>query len=256
MFFGGKKFGSDYLSKLTPQPKWWRQVLNYASLLLGSTLAKTKVWGKWNLPQKGPYVIASNHFSYYDPPFFTYAVQKPINFIAASDQEVDWWFVWAPIIYGWIPVDREKLAPSTIKRALTVLKNKEILGIFPDGGAQTTFLGEPKNGAVYLSTLGNAPIVPIAIYGAETAWEDIFKGIRPRVYVNIGKPFGPHDIKGTKVEKSRVLKKIGFDMMCRIAALLPNNRQGRYRGEKIIKKYQKENGFYPTKHLYFKDPEE
>ena len=54
-------------------------------------------------------------------PFFTYAIQKPINFIAASDQEVDWWFMWAPIIYGWIPVDRERVAPSTIKLAIQAL---------------------------------------------------------------------------------------------------------------------------------------
>ena len=63
-------------------------------------------------------------FSNYDPPFFTYGIQKPVNFIAASDQEVEWWLIWAPFLYGWIPVDRKKLAPSTIKRALGVLKKK------------------------------------------------------------------------------------------------------------------------------------
>ena len=197
-----KKFGPEILSTLSPKPKWWRYCLTYVAMFLGSSLAKTKVWGKWNLPKNGPYVIASNHFSYYDPLFFSYGIQKPINFIAASDQEVEWWFIWAPFIYGWIPVDREKLAPSTIKKAIQVLKKKEILGIFPDGGIENVFLGDAKNGTVYLSTLGKAPIVPMAIYGAETAWEDLFKGVRSRIQVNIGKPFGPHIKSGNKNEKN------------------------------------------------------
>ena len=230
-------------------------MLTYVSLLLGSTLAKTRVWGRWNLPRTGPFVVASNHFSYYDPPFFTYAVQKPINFIAASDQEVDWKFIWAPVLYGWIPVDREKLAPSTIKKALKVLENKEILGIFPEGGAQDSFLTKAKNGTVYLSTIGKAPIVPMAIYGAETVLEDIAKGLRPRVFVNIGKPCGPFEIKGSKTEKSKMLENIGVDVMCRIAALLPENRQGIYRNNSKVKKYQKKNGYTPLNQRYYKTKE-
>tara|TARA_B100000073_G_scaffold209003_1_gene173360 strand:- start:190 stop:951 length:762 start_codon:yes stop_codon:yes gene_type:complete len=247
-----KKYGSETLSKLTPQPKWWRYLLTYVSMFLGSTISKTKVWGKWNLPKDGPYVIACNHFSIIDPPFFTYAVQKPINFIAASDQEVDWWFMWAPFIYGWIPVDREKLNPSTIKKALKVLKNKEILGIFPDGGAENDFLGKAKNGAVYISNLAKVPIVPMAIYGAETAWEGLSKGLRPRVFVNIGKPFGPYKMIGSKKEKQKKLQEVGNDMMCRIAALLPVNRQKDYKGKKLVKKYQALNNFIPKDHLYYK----
>ena len=247
-----KKYGPETLSRLSPQPKWRRYLLTYASMFLGSTVAKTKVWGKWNLPKKGPYFIASNHFSVIDPSFFTYAVQKPINFIAASDQEVDWWFMWSPCIYGWIPVDRERLNPSTIKKALSVLNNQEILGIFPDGATENDFLGKAKNGAVYLSTLAKAPIVPMAIYGAETAWEGLFRGIRPSVFVNIGKPFGPHKISGSKIEKQKKLQDIGLDMMCRIAALLPKNRQKTYKGDMRVEKYQKINNFIPKDHLYYK----
>ncbi len=240
-----KSFGPEYLSQLSPRPQWWRYLLTYVSLFLGSVLSKTKIKGKWHVPLKGPFVVASNHFSNYDPSFFTYAIQKPINFIAASDQEVDWWLIWAPFLYGWIPVDRKKLAPSTIKKALSVLKSNQILGIFPDGGVNNTILGTPKNGTVYLSTLGKAPIVPISIYGAETALEDIFKGVRPRVYINIGKPFGPFTITGSKEGKNKMLTEIGKDMMIRIAALLPRNKQGPYIGNSKIKRYQKENGFIP-----------
>mgnify|MGYP001176109376 FL=1 len=243
--------GPRFLRTLRPRPLWWRHVLGYASLFLGSTISRITVKGKWHLPKSGPFIVASNHFSYYDPPFFTYAIQKPINFIAASDQEIDWWFMWAPIIYGWIPVDREKINPSTIKLAVEVLKKGQILGIFPDGGGLEDVLGKAKNGAVYLSTLADAPIVPMAIYGAETAWEDLFKGLRPRVWINIGKPFGPYKIKGNKSEKNEMLKKIGHQLMCRISSLLPENRRGKYFNEPSVKTYERENKIFPVEHKFY-----
>ena len=240
-----KVAGPDFLKTLSPQPKWWRYFLSYASFLLCSATAKMKVTGKWNLPKKGPYVIASNHFSYFDPLYFTYGAQKPLNFIAASDQEVKWYFLWAPIIYGLIPVDRQALAPSSIKKAIQVLRQKEILSIFPEGMQTSRALQKPKNGAIFLSTVGKAPIVPMAIYGAETAWEDLFRGVRPRVRINIGKPFGPFDVKRTKQEKTKMLEDAGHQLMCRIAALLPTIYHGVFLGDPTIDTYKLENGLSP-----------
>ena len=248
-----KTFGPEFLSSLSPRPHTIRYLLTYAALFIGASLARVKVRGKHHLPRSGPYIIASNHFSDQDPLFFSYGIQKPINFIAASDQEVEWWFIWAPIIYGWIPVDRKNLSPSTIKKSLEVLKQGGVLGIFPDGGVSYNLLSRPKNGAVYLSTIGKAPIVPIGIYGAERAWEGIFKGIRPSVCINIGKPFGPYRLSGNKEIKNKQLNAIGDEMMCRIAALLPKNRQGTFSKHQNIKKYQNQNGIEPKAQPFFRE---
>ena len=86
----------------------------------------------------------------------------------------------------------------------------------------------------------------MAIYGAENAIENVLRGVRPRVTVNIGKPFGPFEIKGSKDKKDKALQKIGNDMMIRIASLLPESRQGPYFKNEKIKKYQSENGFIPN----------
>jgi len=224
---------------------------------MGSTLSRITTKGRHHLPKSGPYVVACNHFSDYDPLFFSYAIQKPINFIAASDQELDWIFAWAPFIYGWIPVNRKSLSPSTIKRSLSILKKNEILGIFPDGGVSYNLLSKPKKGAVFLSTLGNAPIVPMSIYGAERAWKGALKGVRSRICINIGKPFGPYDITGSKIQKEDQINKVGEKMMRRIAALLPKNRRGHGYDEEKIGRLQKENGFIPDHHVFFKElPEE
>ena len=127
-----------------------------------------------------------------------------------------------------------------------MLKNGEILGIFPEGTTTSPVLKKPKNGAVFLSTVEKVPIVPISIYGAETIWQDIFKGIRPKVYINIGKPFGPFDIKGSKSEKLIKTETVGSEMAARIASLLPQSKRGEYKNDIRIKKYQRENKIIPV----------
>mgnify|MGYP001307213905 FL=1 len=237
--------GPEYLKTFSPRPQWIRKKLGYAALLMGSTIAKIKVMGRWHLPKNGPYIVAANHFSYVDPPFFKYAIRQPINFLGASDQTIDWYFMWAPLLYGFIPIDRNNLAPSTIKKAKKALKNGEILGIFPEGTSTSSTLRKAKNGAIFLSTVEKAPIVPMSIYGAKTAWKDLLRGVRPTVKINIGKPFGPFDISGSREEKTKQIEEVGHELICRIAALLPENRHGVCSGDPSIKKFQKENSFLP-----------
>ena len=237
--------GPETLKSFTPRPSWIRKKLGYPALFIGSTIAKITVRGRWHLPKKGPFIVAANHFSYIDPPFFKYAIRKPINFLGASDQNIDWYFMWAPILYGFIPIDRTNLAPSTIKKAKKALKKGEILGIFPEGTSTSDSLRKAKNGAVFLSTVEKAQIVPMAIYGAETAWGDLFRGIRPRVNINIGKPFGPFEIKGNRENKSNQITKIGEELICRIGALLPDEKHGVCAGDKRISEFRKINNFSP-----------
>ena len=240
--------GPEHLKTFSPRPQWLRKKLGYPALFIGSLLAKIKVKGRWHLPKEGPYIIAANHFSYIDPTFFKYPIRKPINFLAASDQTINWYFMWAPLLYGFIPIDRTNLAPSTIKKAKKILKNGEILGIFPEGSSTSDSLRKAKNGAVFLSTVEKAPIVPMAIYGAETAWEDLFRGVRPRVTINIGKPFGPFDVKGTKNERISKIETIGEELISRIGALLPEDKRGVCFGDTRLLDFQKENGFFPQAH--------
>ena len=71
--------------------------------------------------------------------------------------------------------------------------------------------------------------------------DDLLKGVRSRITVNIGKPFGPLELKGTKEEKILKLESYSKELMCRIAALLPNDRHGEYSNDKSIVRYREEN---------------
>ncbi|GIS73305.1 MAG: hypothetical protein CM1200mP10_28820 [Candidatus Neomarinimicrobiota bacterium] len=116
-------------------PYWYRYLMTYVNLFLGNILVKTLFVDDNTYPKgKGPfYIIAINHFHIFDPALVAYSIRKPISFLAASDQEIEWYVILAGKLYGFIPTNRTRLAPSTIKKAVQVLTKGDILGIFPEG---------------------------------------------------------------------------------------------------------------------------
>ena len=211
-------------------------------MFLCSLGARVKILGRHHIPDKKPYIVVINHFSYIDPVFVIHALQKPITFLAASDQVIETQFIWVPVIYGFIPTDRSNLAPSTIKNSIRALKNGEILGIFPEGTSLSNVLRPAKNGAAFLSASGKTRLLPVGITGLENAWVMMFRGLRPSVNIRIGKPFGPFALSKSKNVKERDLNEIGAEIMCRIAALLPEDMHGSFKNNKTINGYQKKNG--------------
>ena len=227
---------------IRPRPYWIQYLSTYIIFLLGFFVGKIKVRGRWNIPKEGPLVLASNHFGYFDPFLLVHGIRKPIDFIMQKELGIEPHFLFAPMIYGAILIDRNKVGPSTVKESLKSIKNGKILGIFPEGGITSPVLTNAKPGAIYLAAMSKATILPVSVRGASKAWENIFRGVRSRIYINIGKPFGPFNIKGTKDEKTKILDKNSKELMCRIAALLPEEKQGEFLGDPSISEYHNENG--------------
>tara|TARA_Y100001970_G_C14228247_1_gene856992 strand:- start:1110 stop:1832 length:723 start_codon:yes stop_codon:yes gene_type:complete len=227
---------------IRPRPYWVQYISTYIVFLLCLFFGKIKVRGRRNIPKEGPTVLASNHFGYFDPFLLVYGIRKPIDFIMQKELGIEPHFLFAPMIYGAIMIDRNKVGPSTVKESLKSIKKGKILGIFPEGGITSPVLSKAKPGAVYLAGISKATILPVSIRGASNAWENIFRGVRSRIYINIGKPFGPFDISGTKDKKTEKLEQSSKELMCRIAALLPSDRHGDFSGDPSISIYQNENG--------------
>ena len=227
---------------IRPRPYWIQYLSTYIIFLLGFFVGKIKVKGRWNIPKEGPLVLASNHFGYFDPFLLVHGIRKPIDFIMQKELGIEPYFLFAPMIYGAIMIDRNKVGPSTVKESLKSIKNGKMLGIFPEGGITSPVLTKAKPGAIYLAAMSKATILPVSVRGASKAWENIFRGVRSRVYINIGKPFGPFDIQGNKSEKTKKLENYSKELMCRTAALLPEEKQGEFLGDPSISEYQNENG--------------
>ena len=228
---------------IKPRPYWIQYFSTYIVFFLSLFIGKIKVNGRQNIPKEGSFVLASNHFGYFDPFVLVHAIRKPIDFIMQKELGIEPRFLFAPMIYGAILIDRNKVGPSTIKNSLKSIKNGKILGIFPEGGITSTVLTNAKPGAVFIASKANTKILPVSICGGEYAWDNMLKGNSSIITINIGKPFGPIQIKGSKEEKVQKLESYSRELMCRIASLLPDNKHGDYTDDKTIVEYRKENGF-------------
>ncbi len=226
------------LNKYSVRPKAVRYVLGYFILFLGSILAKIQIKGSENIPKKGPFILVCNHFNRLDPPFVIFAIKRPINFLMASDLKIEAQIMWAPWLYGFIPTNRQKIAPTTIKKSLAAIKKGEIVGIFPEGGAKEQYIRPAKNGAAYLAMTTGAPILPMSLIGMDNIWTNWFKGIRPKLQINIGRLFLPRSLPKGRKDRNKAIKITGEEIMCRIAALLPEEYHGVYISDKRINNFR------------------
>ena len=222
-------FAKQDLKKFSVRPKCVRYLLGYLVLFLGSILAKITIKGIKNIPKNGPFIVACNHFNRLDPPFLVYAIKKPINFLMASDQTVEAQIMWAPWLYGFIPTDRQNIAPSTIKRSIKALKAGEIVGVFPEGSATEQYLRPAKNGAAYLAMTAEVPILPVGLIGMDNIWNNWFRAIRPKLKINIGKSFTLGTLPKGREKRIKELKITGDKIMFRIAELVPSGYRGEFR---------------------------
>ncbi len=86
-----------------------------------------------NIPNEGNAIIAGNHIHLYDQCNVIISTKRPIFYMAKKeyfdDSKTKWFFEGV----GCIPVDRSKKDTEAVESAINVLKNKDLLGIFPEG---------------------------------------------------------------------------------------------------------------------------
>jgi 1-acyl-sn-glycerol-3-phosphate acyltransferase len=146
--------------------------------------------GLENLPRSGPAIVVANHASYADPVILGSAFPRPVHFIVLQsmfDLLVLRWFYWG---MGTIPVGLEGQDSSGIKRALRVLSQGRVLGIFPEGTRSADGrIGEPRPGVAMIAALSHAPVIPAYLSGAHTVLPVGGRFPRPgRVHVRFGPP--------------------------------------------------------------------
>lgn len=149
-----------------------------------------EVNGLENLPNK-PYILAGNHKNIFDVVFLITNIPDEIHFMAKK--ELFDLIILKDIFskMGAFPVDRGSADISAIKQSLRILKNNEVLGIFPEGTRNKTdnIILPFKEGVTSIASKTNSLIVPFGIGGE-------FK--RSKIKINIGKPI---NIKKIQKEK-------------------------------------------------------
>ena len=127
---------------------------------------RPEILGIENLPSHGPYILAGNHKSLLDIELVAIATKQDIRFIAKEElfQKALPRFLLTKM--GAIPIRRNQVDLSAIKKALEILKQEQVLGIFPEGTRHKgPGIGTFKSGAAMLSVKSKAPIIPFGISG-------------------------------------------------------------------------------------------
>lgn len=140
--------------------------------------------GLENLPEKGGYILSFNHRSLLDAPMAFSAIPMYWHFIAKEEFYNSAFFRWLLPRLGVVGVNRENIDLSTIRRVVGLLKNGEVLGIFPEGtrnrDASDESMLKVKHGAAMFAVRGNACVLPVYIYRRPKFFR--------RSYLYIGKP--------------------------------------------------------------------
>jgi 1-acyl-sn-glycerol-3-phosphate acyltransferase len=164
---------------------------------LGYTISKVvaklgfrlRTYGRENLIEDGPAILASNHASYLDPPLVGVSCRKDVYFLARKSL-----FerpVVGPILaqLNTVPVDRDRGDVGAIRAMIKLLKSGNRVLVFPEGTRSKDGNLQPARAGVGLLIAKSlAPVVPVRVFGSHAAFPRS-GGIRfVPITVVIGKP--------------------------------------------------------------------
>jgi 1-acyl-sn-glycerol-3-phosphate acyltransferase len=164
---------------------------------LGYTISKVvaklgfrlRTYGRENLIEDGPAILASNHASYLDPPLVGVSCRKDVYFLARKSL-----FerpVIGPILaqLNTVPVDRDRGDVGAIRAMIKLLKSGNRVLVFPEGTRSKDGNLQPARAGVGLLIAKSlAPVVPVRVFGSHAALPRS-GGIRfVPITVVIGKP--------------------------------------------------------------------
>jgi 1-acyl-sn-glycerol-3-phosphate acyltransferase len=165
---------------------------------------RLKITGRENIPESGGAIYCANHIQALDPlPMFCISKRK-VHILAKAELYKRWIFRKILLGMNTIPVNRGKSDVKAVRECLKVLKDGEILGIFPEGTrVKEGETKEPEAGIALFAVKQKVPVVPIYIEGKYR--------FRNTVKLTIGKPFELKEYYGKKhseEEYQEISKKI------------------------------------------------
>ncbi|HHY03969.1 MAG TPA: 1-acyl-sn-glycerol-3-phosphate acyltransferase [Thermoanaerobacterales bacterium] len=171
-----------------------------------------KVSGTSDFPDHGPVIVYSNHKSMWDPVIIGCTLKRPVFFMAKQE------LFDIPLIGFFLrsinafPVKRNTADRKAIRKAIKLLSEGKVLGIFPEGTrSKSGDLLEPEPGLALIALKNRqTKLVPVAIKGNYKFFTDI--------EVIFGKP-KMLDIKAERYT-SQILKDISAQLFEEVHILM------------------------------------
>jgi len=207
-----------------------KYILRWLIRVVFNLIARVDLKGYEYLPNEGSFVIATNHLGIIDAPFAFYALDRWDMFVMIAEKwEKVTLFRWLGRYFNFIFIDRFNPDIKTLRKVINLMEENNILVIAPEGTrSRVGSLIEAKPGVSYLATKLNRPILPVALTGTED--EALFGNLkrfrRAQITITAGPAFTLPPLP--RENRDEALKRDTDEIMCRIAAILPEKYRGFY----------------------------
>lgn len=209
---------------------WFYYVGRFIARVLLFLFIRWRVVGRENVPARGTVLIVANHVNLADPPILSVSVGLKTVFMAKEELFDHWFTRYFVGNFGAFPVHRSRLDRKVFEQAAYWLGRQVSVVMFPEGTRSKNKQLQPAfPGSALIAARSCAPVLPVGIIGTEQVKGKFWWLRRPRITVNIGKPFYPRTGGGRLTKKERSL--ITHSIMEHIAELLPREYRGDYAKE-------------------------
>ena len=133
---------------------------------LAAAALPRRIAGAEHVPASGPVILVANHDSMFDPWLLALVTPRPVRYMAKSE-------LWryrpvARVIesFGAFPVERgDGRRDGDLGRRVQLLRDGEVLGMFPQGTSKRRPSRPYHRGAARLALATGAPVVPVGMIG-------------------------------------------------------------------------------------------
>jgi 1-acyl-sn-glycerol-3-phosphate acyltransferase len=144
----------------------------FAAKCLFACVIRIRVLHREKGNRVGPFILAANHISHFDPPIMATILRRKVDWMAMAE------FFPYPVLghilraINCFPADRHRADRATIRTALDRLKRGRIVGMFPEGGirdgAKSVLQGAVlRPGVSTLAHMAGVSILPCVILGSD-----------------------------------------------------------------------------------------
>ena len=207
------------------------RVLRFLIRILLKLIARFEIRGKENVPVTGGMILASNHIGILDILMVYFGIDRTDLFIPVAEKfEKIGWIRWIAKYLNFLFVDRFNPDLKAIRTMIALMEDGKCLVIAPEGTRSLTgALNEGKPGVAYLAARSGFPVVPIAITGTadKVVLDNVKRFRKSHITLTGGKPFLIPPLPNK--DRDVALQMYTDEIMCQIAALLPEHKRGYYK---------------------------
>lgn len=147
-----------------PPPSWLLRALRPAARAAMRRRWDVHVHGAEHVPASGPAIIASNHLGLLDGPLLAAFAPRPVHALTKKEMFRGHTGAFLRAV-GQVPLSRYDVDPAAIKTCLRVLRDGDVVGIYPEGTRGDGRMRHVHTGAAYLALATGAPVVPLVMFG-------------------------------------------------------------------------------------------